>query len=482
MKSFFEQSIRLTMLLVAVAAVSVSCSDDSDSGRLVFNQSALFVGEPGATATAGFTASDVISVSVASLPGGWEAEADLSSGTLRVTAPSAIDDEHVESGNLILSGHTSAGGYVSATLYVAIASTEDLSAQQSNCFIVTKANTNYSFDATLRGESAEKLATAGVKVVWQTTTGLLQYLALQNGKVSFYVGADDDDETKVKAGNVLLGAYDAAGTLIWTWHIWITDYDPVAEAVTLANGTTVMGCNLGAMNNANTTTDEILESYGLYYQWGRKEPFIGPSTYNFSMGSSKSIYDGNSKSVYNSFESSDASKGTSEYALEHPLCFLLGVEESRYDWLYASHSDALWSSSSKSVNDPCPKGWRVPSAEAFSQLTIADKSGSASDYEEAYGWKLTDGSATMLFMGAGRRTYVDGKFQNVYNPLPASRNGALEAQPWEGLYWTSDALSDTKSAAFYFYFNKQDVAASSVVPSVAHYRANGMPIRCVKEQ
>ena len=58
---------------------------------------------------------------------------------------------------------------------------------------------------------------------------------------------------------------------------------------------------------------------------------------------------------------------------------------------------------------------------------------------------------------------------------------ALEAQPWEGLYWTSDALTDTKSAAFYFYFNKQDVASSAVVPSVAHYRANGMTVRCVKE-
>lgn len=481
MKVFFGRSIRLVLMFAVAATLSVSCSKDDSSGRLKLNQSALFVEELGATETVGFTASGVSSISIANLPGGWEAEADLATGTLRVTAPSVIDEEHVESGNLILTGHSVEGANVSATLYVAIASTKDLSAEQSNCFVLTQPNTNYSFDATRRGESSETMPTAEVKIVWQTTTGLLQYLNLRDGKVSFYVGADEDDDSKIETGNVLLGAYDAAGSLLWTWHLWITDFDPAGKAVTLANGTTVMGCNLGAMNNANSTTDEILESYGLYYQWGRKEPFIGPSEYNFSMGSSEAMYDGDSKRVYNSFDETDASKGTAEYAAAHPLSFLLGVEESRYDWLYASHSDALWSSSAKSVNDPCPKGWRVPSSDAFAGLTIADKSGAASDYEEKYGWELTDGSATTLFMGAGRRVYTDGKFQNVYNPLPESRNGALEAQPWEGLYWTSDALTDTKSAAFYFYFNKQDVASSAVVPSAAHYRANGMTVRCVKE-
>lgn len=482
MKSFFEQSIRWVVLLVVAAASFVSCSKDGDSGRMVLSQSALFIEEPGGTGTVGFTTSNVSSISFSNLPGGWTAEADLSTGTLRVTAPSVIDEEHVESGNLILSGRTTGGGYVSATLYVAIAATDDLSTQQANCFVVTRPNTNYSFDAMLRGETSETMPTAKVEVVWQTESGLLQYLNLRDGKVSFYVGAEDDDETQIKQGNVLLGAYDAAGTLLWTWHIWITGYDPVGKAVTLANGTTVMGSNLGAMNNSNATTDEILESYGLYYQWGRKEPFIGPSAYNFSMGSSEAMYDGNAKRVYNAFEASDATKGTLDYASRQPLCFLLGVEQSRYDWLYASHSEELWNSSSKSLYDPCPKGWHVPSADAFAGLSIADKSGSATDYMDKYGWELTDGTATMLFMGAGRRVYTDGKFQNVYNPLPESRNEALEAQPWVGLYWTADALTNAQSAAFYFYFNKKDVAASGVEPSVAHYRANGMPVRCVKEQ
>lgn len=88
-----------------------------------------------------------------------------------MTAPSVIDEEHVESGNLILSGRTTGGGYVSATLYVAIAATEDLSTQQANCFVVTRPNTNYSFDATLRGETSETMPTAKVEVVWQTSRG-----------------------------------------------------------------------------------------------------------------------------------------------------------------------------------------------------------------------------------------------------------------------------------------------------------------------
>ena len=162
-----------------------------------------------------------------------------------------------------------------------------------------------------RATDGSALQTASVDIVWQSKTNLIQYLSLENGKVSFYVGADDDDDTVIKKGNALIGAYDAAGKLIWSWHVWAADYDPDAEGATVSfNGYTMMDRNLGALANGNASTDEILASYGLYYQWGRKDPFIGPSTYQASNGSSATMYNARSGTVKLEIVESSAETGT----------------------------------------------------------------------------------------------------------------------------------------------------------------------------
>ena len=246
-----------------------------------------------------------------------------------------------------------------------------------------------------------------------------------------------------------------------------------------------MDRNLGALADSNASSDDVLNSFGLYYQWGRKEPFIGPGTYDFSNGTSATLYDDEGDVVSLSVEESSAETGTVDYAREHPLTFIAGVEASEYDWMWGSHSEALWSDA-KTANDPCPYGWKVAPAAAFAGLTIADplEGVSADEYFDKYGWTLTDGSAESLFMGAGRRIYPDGRFQNIYvNPDSERqvRNVAMYDQPWVGLYWTTD-ISSSQSSAFYFFFNKLHVENSRVEGPVLHYRANGMPVRCVADR
>ena len=89
-----------------------------------------------------------------------------------------------------------------------------------------------------------------------------------------------------------------------------------------------------------------------------------------------------------------------------------------------------------------------------------------------------------FFVGAGRRRYDNGMILNIYTPVPAeaqSRNTATEAQPWEGLYWTSDAGSGAQSPAFYFWFEKK-TSGGNVEYDVPYARANGMQVRCVREK
>ena len=144
----------------------------------------------------------------------------------------------------------------------------------------------------------------------------------------------------------MIGAYDADGELIWSWHIWATDYDPDAEGGTVDfNGYTLMNRNLGALANDNSTTDKILASYGLYYQWGRKDPFIGPNTYQGSEGSGASMYSGSGSRVYLKMSESSAETGTMEYAIRNPLVFITGVADTDNDWLWRDRKSTRLNSS-----------------------------------------------------------------------------------------------------------------------------------------
>ena len=468
MDNLIVKCVRRCLAVVVAAAIFASCGKD-DAPWLSLGPGAILVKTPGGTGTLGFTASDIMSVSVTDIPEGWTLTADMATMTLTAQAPAKIGDgEGAESGTATVIGRAPDGVAVTQELFVSVADAVDLGSVQSNCFIVSQPNTNYTFDAMTKGESGGPIATHDVRIVWQTETELIRYCEFANGKYSFYVGAEDGG---VKEGNVLVGAYDAAGALLWTWHIWIVDADDVGEQ-TYANGKTFMSLNLGALGNTNATNDEILASFGLFYQWGRRVPFVGPASYDAARGTDHAMYDADGIRVTIEYVRSDAGTGTADYASSHPLSFILGVEESAYDWLYAAHSDELWGRT-KTENDPCPKGWRVPSAEDFAGLEIVDK---AAGTEAMYGWTLTDGTATAFYPAAGFRTYLTGGIQNLYSP----ETGVEVPKPWMGYYWTSgtDALD---ASAMTFWFDASDAARSGFEPSSPYHRAGGMQIRCVKE-
>lgn len=218
----------------------------------------------------------------------------------------------------------------------------------------------------------------------------------------------------------------------------------------------------------------------VYYQWGRKDPFIGPSSYNAANGASASMYNGGGSRVYLRTAASSAETGTVAYAVQHPLTFITGVSGSENDWLWSAHSDDLWSASKKSAYDPCPYGWRVAPSAVFDGLKLVGAP-TAADADK-YGWGLTDPErgTSSLFIGAGRRRYDNSTILNVYNPVTV-RSVAEEAQPWEGLYWTAGTLSGTKSPAFHFWFEKK-TTGGALENNVPYARANGMSVRCVRVQ
>lgn len=497
MKSHFRNLLAAAVTVYAAALWSCTTDEKYD---FTFSLPGHIVTELESTIVIPFTARNITSVSVTSTPQGWTVEdVDLLNQTVTVKAPSAYtaDDSTVEeNGTLQLSGYTAAGTSVRASSYLSLLNQEiDLCGQYSNCYVISQMDTRYTIDVTHKGESSETISPDNVDVLWQSERELINFYSYDadKGTFTFFVShtdiTDDNDNvigSIVPDGNAVIAAYDAEDEIIWSWHVWITGSDVEASAITTSAGV-FMDRNLGAYHNSDgsTDTDDIFKSYGLYYQWGRKDPFIRPVDYKFSNNEDRTVYNGAGNVIRFKYvgEEYDDAVGTLDYTIKNPMCFVLGSDENDYDWLYASHDDNLWSSSSKSVYDPCPRGWRVPDGDAFMAMDIDQSEDLASlgDIRDMYGWHIVDtATGAKLFMpGAGRRSFENGILTNMNN-----YGYEHTPMPWVGYYWTTGIASADKTMAqsMFFDLNTTRAVNNRYEAQKEMYRANGMQIRCVRDE
>ena len=476
-----------SVVLVAVIGLGLSlwaCSKSEIKSFVVPTQSIL-VSLPGETGTTEFDSRNISSIEATTVPNGWSVDdIDLYAKTITVTAPSTFDNGEVTEGDLVLKGYTPTGNTREVTIYVAILPNADIdfSAKPANCFILTQAKTRYRFNPYIGGSSTP-LETSYVKLLWESRVGLINYLDMRDGKVLFYIAGtpeDDDTEMSLYPGNALIGAYNDSDELIWSWHIWVTEKNPeAAENITMLGGKEIMMMNLGAtgLNDGSGDDAKILASYGLYYQWGRKTPLPGPFTWNFTGNEDARLFDSEGDILHLGYVESTAETGDTAWANANPVNMIKGNANNGYDWLARTTDDALWSDSKKTENDPCPYGWRVPDNSIFANLTITEKD-DAIAWEEAqpmYGWMLKDTTNDMeyFFTAAGRRNYLDGRLDNM--------NTNLELPvPWSGYYWTTTTIGGDASA-LYFNLNTDTRTWNGFDAAHAMYRANALPIRCVRE-
>lgn len=132
----------------------------------------------------------------------------------------------------------------------------------ANCYIVKPGSTS-AFNCKVKGNSTEEIGKVeGVQLVWQDEKGLVKTLKYAPASEQIVV------ECSEIAGNALVAAVDSEGNILWSWHLWITDYDPAAtlyttEANALGTQWSFMDRNLG------TTTMEkgtFRKNAGLIYQ------------------------------------------------------------------------------------------------------------------------------------------------------------------------------------------------------------------------
>ncbi len=176
----------------------------------------------------------------------------------------------------------------------------DLSAKgTANCYIVNEAGKSYKFKATVKGNGydpitgaqAEAIAPAKAYILWglKKTTALgSDNTQLNTSILRQSVEVDKDGyicfttPEKMEDGNFVIVAADKSDNILWSWHMWCVqgyDYEKTAVNVTVhGDNYYIMDRNLGAYANpaakAAPTEEDYHYARGLFYQWGRKDPFV----------------------------------------------------------------------------------------------------------------------------------------------------------------------------------------------------------------
>lgn len=336
---------------------------------------------------------------------------------------------------------------------------------QSKTFDVTA---RYSFDKSLAASTMVKVQmknTDGelvdfseegltVETMWQIEEGgadlagnVLSSVTLEGNQLTV---------TAVKAGNALV-ALKKDDVVLWSWHIWVVSELADQTYTQLTDAPTFNDRNLGA-----TTSTPNFDGLGLFYQYGRKDPFVVSKTELKEITYSTEKIDGTNTSV------SYTIKNPSTRVIANSKYWLLPQNDVLNAWgntgdVIASNNENAYadlknvSGGYKTIYDPCPYGYRVPDYSYISSL-------SPTYYDNSTGkYYLTSKAA-------------DSK---VYFPAYGSlgRNSNTVDQSNYGYYWTTSHVDDYSAI---FCYSKSNFNVTTNIAKTYAQRTQANNIRCMK--
>ncbi len=221
-------------------------------------------------------------------------------------------------------------------------------------------------------------------VVWQLTgTGIEGDVLSGNPTVS---GNVLTVPVSGKLGNAVV-AIENGGTVLWSYHIWVGPANDVQYNMEL-DVETGYGAGMGQYKmldrNLGATSIEPRDqdSYGCFYQWGRKDPF--KRLHNLARPAG-SPYSTDYESGVDYVDTGETT-GTIWYAIKNPGTKI----QSANDWHFGTRNNLLWGNPTvpspssalytlketgiKTPYDPCPEGYRVPDYRYLNmKFTSADE-------------------------------------------------------------------------------------------------------------
>ena len=245
----------------------------------------------------------------------------------------------------------------------------------ANCHIVKPGET-LTINA-VKGNSAETLEFNNATLVWQDALGMVKSVSANANEGVVVVELNDAIE-----GNAVVAAKQD-DTIVWSWHVWVTAYEPNAEENVMAydwakrnaegevteTGTTYwMDRNLGARNATMFDAGAL----GLFYQWGRKDPFVGADGVESSVYVKKYDIDGNQihevSKLRPTYPEDDRISTNLELAIQNPTIFYYAPSSAWpvVDWLTddsARQNNDLWAYEPNAEENVMAYDWAKRNAE-----------------------------------------------------------------------------------------------------------------------
>lgn len=338
----------------------------------------------------------------------------------------------------------------------------------ANCYIVSEPGV-YVFEA----KAANGAYPAGIA---NGTKMYIKVQALGGNTVVAYLSPEDN-------------------SVLWTWHIWaskvsLEDMSVTRSAAAADDGKQRSVVMLDRLLGAASNTPGELGSYGLVYQWGRKDPLPGASILGaWSSSGDNEIpngsddwtalaFDGTEKTTVNGdiFENfnhkngsdlgelTQSAQGGAKYATT-----FIGNSSSSNITGYPSYADAVWSD----MANPCPAGWHVPDPME-AQAILGVSASYQSDEYAVHADGTTPGMDTQVKLGSKLKGF-DVWFPN--NGNRARKNARFLNLGSRSYAW----INEISSANGRVMVIQNNGTVTTVNPSGTSNRGNATGVRCVKD-
>ncbi len=365
--------------------------------------------------------------------------------------------------------------------------------ETANCYVAGLAGRRYSLPATvmgnnytfpednsytttLNGSSPElaptPLSPVSAKLLWQTGASLLKHIVLQDGKIYFSLNGKVGGT--LTQGNALIAGLGTDKLPEWSWHIWVTDVNLDSKVQTWtvhANAASysayqnpqLMDRNLGATTDLLWGDCGTNEAHGLFYQWGRKDPFPGAD--NSSRGSTihQRTYDEQDVELP---EKAGTSSFPTDFKWYNKSGALNDANVAKYPMRFCRvGSGTYWNPTkfnlwgrpmypmednkigNKTIYDPCPPGYRVMNPYAMTGLTQKWGGGKFVDLKDGMGNFLhsvinmdmtNDGNSLIRDDGGMKVKYDGANIAYLPNTGTITNDTDIFQRTLDyGYYWTS---------------------------------------------
>lgn len=264
------------------------------------------------------------------------------------------------------------------------------------------------------------------ELVWQDAKDLVTDIKYVDGVNGGYVSFKVDKST-IQQGNAVIAIKRPEGTILWSWHIWVTPVDlSKTTEITNEKGKKfyVSPLNLGwcggdmydyhersclvkftAGGESKTIKVRQLPArfqpgYSPYYQYGRKDPFQPSDGKNNKI---KLWYDkdGVPSTAYPTAKNLDSGDNLIKKCILNPNTFAKSNENKYYNlWSINNSRIGINTPVVKTIYDPCPVGFKIPESDAFTGFSQENSTWNREFAEKLF---YTDDSKTktIMFKAAG---------------------------------------------------------------------------------